>query len=357
MNHNIMSTLHTFASNYNINYKTQIQGGSFHPYTTQRPQQTSATQQTQTQTQNNSTYRQSQNQQTNTHNHNHNHNHSNQQTYPNRTLCTFCSMIPDNAALMNTHTVSNCPYLKINICTNCFKRGHTQKYCTERNNVQVLKQKVHAETLAQEKVNKESLNMKEKYTLDIKLEIIKMRLNCAIEHQTHMYNVIHRGALKGQCNFCTKSKQYNEANVWQNNHTINICPKLAMVTCRTCHGRGHMDSHCPTNKKRGYEHVVMTDKSSDISSDCDRDRDSDDQEDAYIIDFDDYEMNTGIENDTEMDLMMKQDRKEKEEQKPDSKSESKSNEENKRMKTDENKQTRKESLEEAMIRLTKLVIR
>lgn len=151
-------------------------------------------------------------------------------------VCTICKFIPGNEDCMFSHCANNCPFMKTNICTNCFQTGHTPKYCTNRTvfvsapRLTDVKRQCPAEEVEQEMLNR------------------------IIQHENAINKItILNGGYHGACTFCKNSRQYNPQNRWMNNHVLQTCPRLALVVCRCCGNRGHTDKKCP---QKNQEEIV-----------------------------------------------------------------------------------------------------
>lgn len=188
-----------------------------------------------------------------------------------RTMCNVCSYIPGNDRYVYTHNASECPFLKTVVCQNCLEMGHFDHQCRAGANMTALKKpgllKYGPTTFVSDSCSSMDCDVDDKcdHCLQKYNERIKMEIRCDIhnvkmltnyESKVHRQDIIN-GSNKGQCNFCKNSKEYNENNVWFNNHIMKNCPRLALVVCKLCRGRGHNDKHCTVFK--GFSNMKLND--------------------------------------------------------------------------------------------------
>lgn len=164
---------------------------------------------------------------------------SRMQTTGNR-RCTFCKDIEGNESIQYSHHVSECPYLKINICNNCFYRGHTAGYCPNKTRFSGM---MNLATVANRELAR---NPEMDIETKLKHETTIMKFLGETDYRLNMMRIL-KGALKGNCKFCLNSQQYDPYNFWHNNHQICNCPRLALVVCKNCKQKGHCDKVCPKN--------------------------------------------------------------------------------------------------------------
>lgn len=190
-------------------------------------------------------------------------------------VCTICKFIPGNEEYIFTHTAFECPFMKTNICTNCFQYGHTPKYCKQ--------QKVF--------VSRPVLADVERYRSGEDAEDEMLKRVIQYEKVCEKLAILN-GNYTGACTFCRNSKQYNPCNRWMNNHTLTKCPRLALVVCRFCGCKGHTDRKC--QKKQQQETACDSDE---MMGGVDGENDQDAE---MIVDFDIYDE---IDREGEMDCV------------------------------------------------------
>ena len=148
-------------------------------------------------------------------------------------VCTICKFIPGNEEYIFSHNAFGCPFMKTNICTNCFQYGHTPKYCQN--------QKVFTSPPL-------LTDVKRYYSGEAAEDEMLKRL---VQHEKVCERLsILNGGYTGACTFCRNSKQYNPCNRWMNNHSLSKCPRLALVVCRYCGNKGHTDRKCPKKQEK-----------------------------------------------------------------------------------------------------------
>lgn len=193
--------------------------------------------------------------------------------------CTICEKIDGNQKIMHTHKVSECPFLKTNVCTICLEFGHMPSHCK---NQPIPPVRTPAFLLNTEDSNNERdgeivcmlcmesdetcIDCGVKYLEDmekhVQKEKEKIRELCQyqdiLEKRSCRMAIIN-GFYQGLCGFCKNSKEYNPNNIWQNNHTIKNCPKLALTVCRSCGGKGHTDRYCKVSEDLNsmIEHIDL----------------------------------------------------------------------------------------------------
>jgi len=147
--------------------------------------------------------------------------------------CRICQSTPELMQHSNSHHTNNCPFIKTIRCFNCLEYGHTPKYCVNKR-----------ANLEKPDYNKLRPFFQESQD---EFEVEMMERIYIYERNLNRIGTINHGMV-GCCSFCKNSREYNINNKWMNNHSISMCPRLALVTCRSCGKKGHLDRYCPKNE-------------------------------------------------------------------------------------------------------------
>lgn len=172
----------------------------------------------------------------------------------NQTLCTICIKTRGNERYAQTHKVSNCPFLKTTLCTKCYEYGHMPNYCKSLYRPLVpppLLPVASVRCSGESCIGEEYRNCEDCYALteQRKMEYESMRMNqMGMCERNQNRACLARYGNMGGCGFCKNSKEYDESNIWFNNHGLKNCPRLALTVCSFCKQRGHTDRHCGMKK-------------------------------------------------------------------------------------------------------------
>ena len=169
-------------------------------------------------------------------------------------LCTICTKIRGNERYVQNHKVSNCPFLKTTLCTKCWEYGHMPNYCKSMYRPLVpppLLSVAPVRCSGESCIGEDYKNCEDCYALTEakKMEYESMRMNqMGMCERNQNRACLAKYGNMGGCGFCKNSKEYDENNIWFNNHGLKSCPRLALTVCSFCKQRGHTDRHCGMKK-------------------------------------------------------------------------------------------------------------
>lgn len=200
-----------------------------------------------------------------------------------RHCCNFCHNRDPCDNVKYTHLVKDktgknaCPFLDVNVCTMCFKQGHTAKFCNyhmemmdmEMKCSMVLKDDSQADIDpydmdAQKKrlneevkllLDREALWLESMYYKQRKLHFERTRrfLQTGCYHdgdQPGSKEVLEELLNTVYCRFCYN---HNPRDPIFTTHRpmcvngINQCPRIRLWRCSKCRQHGHTPAHCPLN--------------------------------------------------------------------------------------------------------------
>jgi hypothetical protein len=144
----------------------------------------------------------------------------------------------------------------MNICTICYNKGHTAKYCTST----TIDTKVHVIAKLTDQADRVRDEMEDLDDNDPKLKVFSDLLHEQLDIEVQrlrkmMASSIMNGECHGKCKYCTTLPNYNHHDLFMNNHYTSECPRIALFTCKYCKGRGHNEGHC--KKKRADKTPFM----------------------------------------------------------------------------------------------------
>lgn len=169
-------------------------------------------------------------------------------------FCTFCHGRDPHDNVKYTHCVKGgdgsikCPFVAVTFCSRCCIQGHTAKHCTFDIDMMQLQMEAglnlgieQFEKLAHDRKFAIIMAREKLESMQRMVPVVRARYNYVMQLMRGTTMLDPRFFEQRCCRYCFNHNNHDPMFL---THRVDVCPRLACHTCRTCGLKGHTQAKC-----------------------------------------------------------------------------------------------------------------